>query len=153
MAALCMMFAARSSVAQTTPDDAAPGTIHGIVTDTSGSVVVAAIVTLQSAGSAQRTTITDQAGSFHFSAVEPGTYALTITAGGFTDRKTTVSVVSGENPPLPPAVLQVAPAVSKVDVGLSQHELAVEQVHAEEKQRFLGVFPNFFVSYQPNARL
>jgi hypothetical protein len=85
--------------------------------------------------------------------VEPGTYALTITAGGFTDRKTTVSVVSGENPPLPPAVLQVAPAVSKVDVGLSQHELAVEQVHAEEKQRFLGVFPNFFVSYQPNARL
>jgi len=152
MAALCMMFAARSFDAQTTPDGAAPGTIRGTVTDTSGSVVVAAIVTLQPAGSTvQRTTITDQAGSFHFSAVEPGPYTLTIAAGGFTDRKTDVSVVSGENPPLPPSVLQVAPSISKVDVGLSQHELAVEQVHAEEKQRLLGVFPNFFVSYQPNA--
>ncbi len=111
MAALCMMFVARWSVGQTTPDGAAPGTIRGTVTDASGSVVVAAIVTLQPAGStAPRTTITDQDGSFHFSAVEPGTYALTIAAGGFTDRKTDVSVVSGENPPLPPAVLQVAPA-------------------------------------------
>jgi hypothetical protein len=147
-----MMFAARSSVAQSISDDAARRTIRGAVTDASGSVVMAAIVTLQPAGStAQRTTITDQAGSFHFSAVEPGNYALTIAAAGFTDRKTTVSVVSGENPPLPPAVLQVAPSVSKMDVGLSRQELAVEQVHAEEKQRFLGVFPNFFVSYQSNA--
>ena len=114
MAALCMMFAARSSVAQTTPDDAVPGTIRGTVTDTSGSVVVAAFVTLQPTGSAaQRTTITDQAGSFHFSAVEPGTYALTITAGGFTDRKTTFSVVSGENPPLPPPYCKSRPQSAK----------------------------------------
>ena len=151
-AALCVMFVVRSSVAQTTTDDAPSGTIHGTVADTSGSVVVAAIVTLQFAGSsAQRTTITDQTGSFHFSAVELGTYALTIRAGGFADLTSKVSVVSGENPPLPAAVLQVAPAITRVDVGLSQHELAVEQMHAEETQRLLGVFPNFLVSYQPNA--
>lgn len=152
MAALCMMSGAPSSVAQTALDGAPPGTIRGTVTDSSGSVIVAAIVTLQPAGStAPRTTITDQAGVFHFSAVEPGTYALTITAGGFAAWKTNVSMVSGQNPLLPPVVLQVAPATSRVDVGLPPHELAVEQVHAEEKQRVLGIFPNFFVSYQPNA--
>jgi hypothetical protein len=151
-AILCIMFAAPSSVAQTTTGTAASGTIRGMVTDASGSVIAATILTLQKAGSsAQRITITDQAGLFHFSAVEPGNYVLTMTAAGFTDQKTNVSVVSGENPPLAPVVLQVAPAVSKVDVGLSPHEIAVEQVQAEEKQRLLGLVPNFFVTYQPNA--
>ena len=49
------------------------------------------------------------------------------------------------------AVLQVAAASSSVNVTLSQHELAAEQLKTEEKQRLLGVFPNFFVSYAPNA--
>jgi len=100
---------------------------------------------------AQRTTLTDQTGSFHFSAVEPGAYALTITAAGFADQKTNVSVVAGENPPLAPVVLQIAPAISQVDVTLPPHELALQQVHAEERQRLLGIFPNFYVSYEPNA--
>jgi hypothetical protein len=129
-----------------------PGTIHGTVTDPSGSVVEAAIVRLQAAGAtAQRTTVTDQTGSFHFAAVEPGAYGLTITAAGFTDQKTNFSVVSGENPPLPPLVLQIAPAVTQVDVSLPPHELATQQVHAEEKQRLLGIFPNFYVTYDSNA--
>ena len=33
----------------------------------------------------------------------------------------------------------------------SQHELATEQLKTEEKQRLLGVLPDFFVSYAPNA--
>jgi hypothetical protein len=113
---------------------------------------VGAIVTLETAASTGRTTITDEAGSFHFSAVEPGNYTVTIAASGFT-RWTGAKVVagSGENPPLLSAVLQVAPASTKVDVGLSQHELAVEQLKAEEKQRLLGVFPDYFVTYEPNA--
>jgi hypothetical protein len=115
-------------------------------------LVEAAIVRLQAPGSnALRTTLTDQTGSLHFSAVEPGAYTLTITAGGFMDEKTNVSVVSGENPPLPPVVLQIAPAIGKVDVTLPPHELAAQQVHAEEKQRLLGIVPNFYVTYDPNA--
>src|SRR6516162_11323310 len=144
-----ILLVAQSCAAQTIP---APGTIRGTVTDSSGSVLEAALIRLLAAGStAQRTTLTDQTGSFHFSAVEPGAYALTITAAGFTDQKTDVSVVSGENPPLPPVVLQIAPAISKVEVTLPPHELAVQQVHAEEKQRLLGIFPNFYVTYDPNA--
>ena len=144
---LCLL--AQLCAAQTTP---APETLRGAVTDSSGAVVEAAIVRLQAAGSAdQRTTLTDETGSFHFSAVEPGAYTVTITAGGFTDQSIKVTVISGENPPLPPVVLQVAPASSKVDVGLPPHELALQQVHAEEKQRLIGIFPNFYVSYEPNA--
>src|SRR6516162_5192234 len=146
---ICILLVAQSCAAQNVP---VPGTIRGTVTDSSGSVVEAAIVSLQAAGAtAQRTTLTDQTGSFHFSAVEPGGYALTITAAGFADQKTNVSVVAGENPPLPPVVLQIAPAISKVDVTLPPHELAVQQVHAEEKQRLLGIIPNFYVTYDPNA--
>jgi hypothetical protein len=56
----------------------------------------------------------------------------------------------GNQPPLS-AVLQVAAASSSVNVTLPPHELAAEQLKAEEKQRLLGVFPDFFVSYAPNA--
>lgn len=135
-----------------TVHSATAGTIRGAVTDSSGSSVAGAIVRLQPEGSAAtRTTITDQAGAFDFVMVEPGTYTLTITDLGFTERQVHVSVVAGENPPLPVTVLEVAAAASKVDVTLAPHELAAEQLHAEVKQRMLGVFPNFFVSYDPNA--
>jgi hypothetical protein len=147
-----MMLMAPLSIAQTGADDAASGNIRGTVTDASGSVITAALATLQpAAAGAQRTTISGPAGSFQFSGVAPGDYRLTIAAAGFTNQTTNISVASGDNPPLPPVVLEVAPEVSKLDVGLSQHELATEQVHAEEKQRLLGIIPNFFVSYQPNA--
>src|ERR1700722_16268584 len=129
-----------------------PGTIDGIVTDSSGSVVVGALVTLGSTASAgKRSTVTNETGSFHF-AVEPGNYTITIIADGFA-QWTAASVVirAGENQPVTSAVLQVASAATKVDVGLSPKELAVEQLKTEEKQRLFGVFPNYFVTYDPNA--
>jgi hypothetical protein len=131
----------------------AAGTIGGVVTDSSGSVVVGALVTLGSAASTgKRTTVTNEAGSFHFVAVEPGSYTMTIVADGFA-RWTAASMVvrAGENQPLTSAVLQVASPTTNVDVGLPQKELAVEQLKTEEKQRLLGVFPNYFVTYDPNA--
>src|SRR5579862_6881574 len=91
---ICILLVVQSCAAQTSP---APGTIRGTVADSSGSLVEAAIVRLQAPGSAPpRTTLTSEAGSFHFSAVAPGAYTLTITAAGFMDEKTDVSVVSGE---------------------------------------------------------
>ena len=38
-----------------------------------------------------------------------------------------------------------------MEVGLSQTEVAEEEIKVEEKQRVLGVLPNFYVSYIPNA--
>jgi hypothetical protein len=155
--ALWVIFAAGLASAQdqsqNPPGQHAPGAIHGTVKDSSGSVVVGAIVKLETAASTgHRTTVTDEAGSFHFSAVEPGNYKITIAADGFAPWvSVNVAVTADGNPPLLSAVLQVAPTSTKLDVGLSQHELAVEQLKAEEKQRLLGVFPHYFVTYEPNA--
>ncbi|MGA2736987.1 MAG: carboxypeptidase-like regulatory domain-containing protein [Bryobacteraceae bacterium] len=131
----------------------APGTLGGVVTDSSGSVVAGALVTLGStASTGKRTTVTNETGSFHFAAVAPGNYTITIMADGFAPwTAASVVVRAGENQPLTAAVLQVAPASTKVDVGLSPKELAVEQLKTEEKQRLFGVFPNYFVTYDPNA--
>jgi hypothetical protein len=41
--------------------------------------------------------------------------------------------------------------MAEVQVGVSPIEVAEEQIKAEEKQRVLGVLPNFYVSYVPDA--
>ena len=43
----------------------------------------------------------------------------------------------------------MATAVTDVEVGLSRTEVAAEQIKVEEKERVLGVLPNFYVSYIP----
>jgi hypothetical protein len=134
-----------------TPD--APGSIDGVVTDSSGSVVVGALVTLGSTPSTgKRTTVTNETGSFHFSAVAPGNYTITIVGDGFAPwTAASIMVREGETPAVTSAVLQVASVSTKLDVGLSPKELAVEQLKTEETQRLLGVFPNYFVTYDPHA--
>ena len=133
--------------------ESAVGAIEGTVKDASGSAVPAAVVTLETgAATTQRTAITDQTGSFRFSALDPGKYKVTIAALGFAVWTVeNVAVASGEQQPPLSAVLQVAAASSSVNVTLPPHELAAEQLKAEEKQRLLGVFPDFFVSYNPDA--
>src|ERR1019366_6420991 len=125
-----------------------------------GSTVAGAIVTLETAASTgpstaiidQRSAITDQAGAFRFSAVEPGNYKITIAASGFAVwTAANVAITSNDNQPLLYAVLQVAATSSSVDVTLPPHELAREQLKTEEQQRLLGVLPDFLVSYAPNA--
>jgi hypothetical protein len=130
-----------------------PGAIQGTVKDGSGSAVAGAIVSLETAASTgQRTAITDQAGAFRFPAVEPGNYKITIAASGFAIWTTpNVAVALGDNQPLLSAMLQLAVASSSVNVTLPPHELAAEQLKSEEKQRLLGVLPDFFVSYASNA--
>jgi len=147
--AVWLICIAGSAFAQSPAADA---DFQGTVKDGSASSVAGAIVTLETAGSTeQRTAITDQTGAFGFSALEPGKYKLTIAAFGF-DVWTAASVAigPGNNPPLQPAVLQVAGMFSSMNVTLPKQELAAEQVKAEEKQRLLGVVPDFFVSYEPN---
>lgn len=110
-------------------------------------------MTLETAASTgPRTAITDQTGSFRFSAIEPGNYKIAIVALGFAAWTAPNVVVrpGGDQPPLS-IVLQVASASSTMDVTLSQRELAAEQLKAEEKQRLLGLFPQYFISYAPDA--
>ena len=57
---------------------------------------------------------------------------------------------SGEIYTSPPIALAVATAVTDVEVVLSPEEVAEEQIKDQEKQRVLGVIPNFYVSYVPD---
>ena len=52
---------------------------------------------------------------------------------------------------VPLVVLLVATQMTQVTVGLTKIELAEVQVKDQEKQRVLGIIPNFYVSYVPNA--
>ncbi len=150
---LAMMFFLGLACAQFPGARNAPGAIQGTVKDDSDSLVTGAVVSLETiAATGQRTAITDQAGSFRFTAVEPGDYKITIAANGFTIWTTAnVKVEPGNDQPFLRAVMEVASVSSSVNVTLPPNELAAEQVKTEEKQRLLGVFPDFFVSYAPNA--
>jgi hypothetical protein len=151
---MAVWFVAGLALCQSLSPGIAPatGNIQGAVKDPSGASVAGAIVTLESAtGPSQRTAITDEAGVFRFSALETGNYKLTIAALGFANWSgSSVAIGPGDNPLLPPAVLQVAGVTSSMNVTLPPHELAAEQIKTEEKQRLLAVFPDFFVTYAPN---
>jgi hypothetical protein len=130
-----------------------PGAIQGTVKDSSGSAVPGAVVSLETvAATDRRTTITDQSGSFRFTGVEPRNYTITISADGFTLwTASNVTVDAGDSQPVLSAVMEVASVSSSMNVTLPPHELAAEQIKTEEKQRLLGVFPDFFVSYAKDA--
>jgi hypothetical protein len=153
---LWMMFiaglaCAQSTAAQGNRPETIQCTLQGAVKDGSGSAVEGAIVTLGTASSTgERTAITDEGGFFGFSAVEPGNYKITIAADGFAIWTAADVAVGSSGQPSVSAVLQVAAASSSVNVTLTQHEVAAQQLKDQEKQRLLGVFPDFFVSYAAN---
>ena len=70
---------------------------------------------------------------------------------GFETQTTSGVLRSGETSVVPQIVLAVATAASEVRVVPSQVEIAEDQIKVEEKQRVLGVIPNFYVTYVHNA--
>jgi hypothetical protein len=128
-------------------------TITGTVSDVEGAVIVGATVTLEDATSHEkRATLSNQQGSFTFTSVRDGIFSITIQANGFAPEvRTGISLHTGENYQLSPTAMQVAAAASIIEVGSqTQYELAEAQIKAQERQRFLFIEPNFYVSYIAN---
>jgi hypothetical protein len=126
--------------------------IGGTVTDANEALVGGALVVLSgnlpNDSSGPRTLQTSGDGFFSFTGVEQGTYKVTITSPGFSTWISEPIVLrEGESFYIPHIVLRVATATTNVDVSLTMYDIAQEQVHLEEKQRVLGIFPNFYVSY------
>lgn len=132
------------------PQDAA--TLIGTVKGAGGEVLGGATVTLTAlATGSTQTQVTDSNGFVSF-AVPPGRYAMTATAPGFVAWKSaTLTLGPRDYQEVQGMVLRMATAVDTVRVTATEHELATEQVEVEEKQRILGVVPNFYVSYVPDA--
>jgi hypothetical protein len=130
------------------------------VVDQSGALVAGAHVRLAGAGTAAsagedqsigRDARSGNDGQFSFANVDPGPFQLTVTSPGFATQTFSGTLGAGENYIVPQIALPVAASITDVEVGLPQVELAEEQMRIEEHQRVLGVLPNFYVSYVPNA--
>jgi hypothetical protein len=146
---LCL---AQSSPPAPAPDPT-PGSISGTVVDQSGAIVARAQVKLSSTGQTQspdRETVTGDNGEFSFASVAPGAFQLTFTSPGFATQTSSGILAAGEVHLVPQIALTVAANVTDVQVALSRIEVGEAQVKDEERQRVLGVFPNFYVTYDPH---
>ncbi|HEX7288004.1 MAG TPA: carboxypeptidase-like regulatory domain-containing protein [Candidatus Angelobacter sp.] len=146
------LAATRAPVDQQPPDQQLTGSISGTVVDKSGAVVVGARVTLMGADQfPPQDALSGEFGQFSFAGVFPGSFRIRIAAAGFSAQVFSGTLHPGEAYLAPPSSLAPAAVSTTVQVTVSQTELAQEQVKAQEKQRIVGVFPNFYVSYVPDA--
>ena len=133
------------------PDQLA-GSISGTVVDQTGAGIAGARVRLSREDqSPDQEVLSGDAGQFSFASVAPGPFQLTITSAGFTSQSSSGILPSGEIYTVPQIALALAAAATEVRVVPSPTEMAEDQIKVEEKQRVLGVVPNFYVTYDHNA--
>ncbi len=133
-------------------DQQSTGSISGTVVDESGAVVAGARVRLTREGQSPiQETLSGNGGQFSFANLAPGPFQITIISAGFATQTSSGILHSGENYVVPNSALAVATTFTDVEVGLTQTEVATEEIRIEEKQRVLGVIPNFYVTYDPHA--
>jgi carboxypeptidase family protein len=128
------------------------GTISGTVVDQMGAVVPGARVQLSREDPPlSQEAMSDSDGQFFFADVAPGSFQLTITSPGFTTQSSSGTLHPGEDYLVPPVALVIAPPAAEVKVSLTPVEVAEAEIKDEEKQRVLGVIPNFYVTYNSAA--
>lgn len=128
---------------------APPGSaITGTIVDQDGAVIVNASVALDQPGHPQQKTQSGSDGTFTFSNASPGPFNLTIEAPTFAIKKESGDLQPGQTYQLFQIQLEIAAKVV-VTVAETQEQVAEEQIHVEEQQRVLRVFPNYFVTYEP----
>jgi Carboxypeptidase regulatory-like domain len=126
-----------------------PGNILGTVVDTNNDPIPDATVVLQGASSERVTVVTKYDGTFAFHEVAPGIeYQITVTAEGFVEWSSSVTVEPGQDKTLPDVKLRILVVQRPVTVSYSPQEVAAQQLNAEEQQRVLGFIPNLYVTYE-----
>lgn len=149
----CLAFAFPAWGQITAVSDEQPGNISGTVTDGENDVIPGATVVLDGpASSSPRTMQTTDNGAFAFTDVPAGgPYHVTVRANGFAIWSSQDVVVNpGQFVNLLAVNLTMMVAATSVTVYASPEQIATEQMKLEEKQRVLGLVPNFYVSYDPD---
>lgn len=147
---LALTLTARGAAQSVRMPEERTGTIAGTVTDPNDAPVPGAKVTLQPSQSSDGyTTVANESGFFELHNVKSGTpYRVTTRADGFADWTSSEIVLEpGQYLILTGCKLRLAAVQTSVDVGVSSVQIATEQVAIEEKQRVLGIIPNFYVTY------
>jgi hypothetical protein len=124
------------------------GSVLGAIEAVDGAPVGDAQVTLTETTELQQQNVgSDVNGNFAFTQVPPGTYFVTVQAKGFlpyTSARFTVAARQAVE--VHKIELSIAPLKTEVVVRPTE-VIAQMQIKAQEKQRVLAVFPNFYTSY------
>jgi hypothetical protein len=140
------------SSTEQTPSAEGSAAVSGVVLDGSGAAVPGAQVSLTHRDGTQlRSLVSGGRGEFAFTKLPAGYYLATINAKGFATFTSGEFTLSPQQSYEVPSIsLSVASANSEVTVRPTE-VIAAEQIKAEEKQRLLGIVPNFYVSYVHDA--
>ena len=134
-----------------TAADTKTGAILGTVVDTTDDPIPGANVILRGPAGDRLTAITKDDGGFAFDqAPAGGSYQIAVTAEGFADWNSSITVEPGRNKTLPEIKLRILAVQRAVTVSYSSEEVATQQLKAEEQQRILSVIPNIYVVYEPH---
>ena len=127
------------------------GFIRGTVVDTSDDPIPAATIVLQGPAGDRLTADTKDDGTFAFNEAPAGiAYQITVTAEGFADWSSSITVEPGQQKTLPEVKLRILAVQRAVTVSYSSKEVAAQQLKAEEQQRILRFIPNLYVTYEPH---
>jgi hypothetical protein len=150
LAAGCWLLP-RSAYAHGDAIDSAKANVTGTVADVNNDPIPNATVVMQGpSGNSVRATTTED-GSFALIDVTPGTdYRIVVTADGFAEWSSSVSVDPGQQKSVGEITLQILAVQKAITVSYSSKEVAAQQLKAEEHQRVLGFIPNMFVTYEPD---
>jgi Carboxypeptidase regulatory-like domain len=127
--------------------------IRGTVTDVDDAAIPGAALTLDGPpGGEHRTLKSDETGSFEVKDLAPSiAYKITVKANGFADfTSPAIVLIPGQTLDMSDIKLKVS-VVETTVAALTVEQLATQQVKAEEKQRVLGIVPNYFVVYDKSA--
>src|SRR5713101_3290611 len=124
-----MLLLALLGISITVAAQTSRGTVSGIVTDSNGSVIVGATITLKNVETTlSRTTTSNADGFYRFDAVELGTYSATFSASGFGELTKTQGVISAGQTTTVDA--QIQPAGQQVTVNVTAEAGALLQTEA-----------------------
>jgi hypothetical protein len=133
---------------QQAPDAQGAATVVGTVHDASGASVSGAEVRLiRGDGTPSQTTASGANGEFSFIRIVGGSYRVTVndvSFAPFTSAEFTLTLQQMYE--VPDVSLTLATKNTEVTVHPTEF-VAAEQLRAAEKQRLLGVIPNFYTSY------
>jgi len=132
---------------------AGSSSIVGTVEDMHGTPIAGVVVmAAKDHETTGETATVDETGKFTISGLEPGTYTVSITLPGRTPQiATEVTLGMREERELPMVTSRNPHSSTTVQVNANINQVATAQVKIEEKQRVLGVVPNFYTSYIWNS--
>jgi hypothetical protein len=137
----------QGSAEQTSSAEGA-ASVSGTVLDVSGAAVRGAQVSLTHRdGTPLHTLMSGAHGEFGFTRLPAGSYLIIVNAKGFAPFTSAEFNLSPQQSYEVPSVsLAIASTDTEVTVRPTE-VIAAEQIKAEEKQRLIGVIPNFYISY------